>query len=365
MRQILVIAAIMLFVQIGVSQDRQPDEGVVRIETIMVEVPVSVASGSEKPILNLQKGNFLVFEDGKPQEVVEFGATTAPFEVVLLLDTSGSTRGDLALIKREAAEFIGSLRSGDRVSIIAYRTDRTDGVARSKAEVVSGLTDDRAVLLKALERVGTSNGTPFYDSLLWVTDEIFAEKPSAETRGRRALVALTDGVDSVSLNTFSDVRSAFEEAGLSVYFIKVDTREYFEEGLLGPCEGATRFSVSQIRRFYRRYYPGRDIEKVFDFCKLGDFERLAISKGLYSIADAEMRELTTLSGGGVIPVAELSEARTAFKKVAGEIGTRYSLVYYSTNEKRDGAFRRIRVELKDVPGGVVVKAREGYRAPVE
>lgn len=365
MRQVLVIVTIIFLAQVVAAQDRKPEEGVLRIETLMVEVPVTVASSSEKPILNLKKENFAVYEDGRLQEVAEFGATSAPFEVALVLDTSGSTRGDLSLIRKAAAEFINSLRPGDRVSIIAYRSERVNGVSRSKAEIVSALTDDRAALLRALETVGTSNGTPLYDSLLWVTDEVFAEKPSTELRGRRALVALTDGVDSISSNNFSDVRSAYDEAGLSVYFIKVDTREYFEEGLLGPCEDAIRFSVSQIRRFYQRYYPGKDIEKVYDFCKLGDFERLAISKGLYAIAEAEMKDLAVRSGGSVIPVAELSEAKGAFKKVADEIGTRYSLIYYSTNEKRDGAFRKIRVELRDVADGVVVKAREGYRAPVE
>ena len=62
-------------------------------------------------------------------------------------------------------------------------------------------------------------------------------------------------------------------------------------------------------------------------------------------------------------MAELSDARNAFKAVAEEIGTKYTLGYYPSNEKRDGAYRKIKVELKGVPAGTVVRAREGYTAP--
>ena len=69
------------------------------------------------------------------------------------------------------------------------------------------------------------------------------------------------------------------------------------------------------------------------------------------------------SGGKVFPAADLSEARSAFKKVADEIGTKYSLGYYPSNEKRDGTYRKIKIELKNVPAGATIQAREGYTAP--
>ena len=118
-----------------------------------------------------------------------------------------------------------------------------------------------------------------------------------------------------------------------------------------------------MRRYYRSFGPKADIERTDDFCKLGDFERLAVSKKLYEIADQEMNTLAKLSGGKLFAVSDLSEARSAFKYVADEIGTKYSLGYYSSNEKRDGTYRRIRVELKGVAPGAVVRAREGYTAP--
>ncbi len=78
----------------------------------------------------------------------------------------------------------------------------------------------------------------------------------------------------------------------------------------------------------------------------------------------EMRSAAKKSGGKVFDAGDLSDARNAFKSVAAEIGTKYSLGYYSSNGKRDGSYRRIRVELRGLPPGAQVRAREGYTAPV-
>jgi VWFA-related protein len=283
--------------------------------------------------------------------------------VALLLDTSGSTRSDLQLIQRAAMEFIASLRPGDRVAVTAYRTETADGRAFAVSETLSGLTSDRAALRAAVERAKMSSGTPYYDSLLQIAEKVFSNEPAEAFRGRRAIVALTDGVDSTSSADFAEAREQLGKLGIICFFIKVDTREYFEEGLLGDCELATRFSTRQIRRYYSSLNAKGAIEKAATFCQLGEFERLAVSKRLYEIADNELDELAKVSGGKVFPVAELSDARNAFKSVADEIGTKYTLGYYPTNEKRDGTYRKIKVELKGLPAGTTVRAREGYTAP--
>jgi len=348
------------------AQDTKPqkrdEEEIIKVDTELVDVPIVVTDRSGKPLLNLKQSNFLVLEDGKRQEVIDFSATSAPFEVALLLDTSGSARSDLQLIRHSAQNFINSLRPGDRVSLIAFRTDIKNNRAAAVTEVLSGLTDDRSTLKSALERLMTSNGTPYYDGLLKVVESVFSDAPKADFRGRRALVALTDGVDSTSVSEFNEAKEMLEKAGIICYFIQVNTRDFFEENLLGDCESAIRFSTAQIRRYYRTFYPNANIEKASSFCQLGDFERLAISKNLYELAAGEMSSLAKASGGKVFPVGDLSDARTAFKSVADEIGTKYSLGYYSLNEKRDGTYRRIKVELKGLPVGAQVRAREGYTA---
>lgn len=347
------------------AQKNEDDNDVVRVETHLIDVPVVVTDKTGKPLLNLKKSNFVVYEDGKPQELSDFTATNEPFEVALVLDTSGSTRSDLNLIQRSAANFIASLRPGDKVSLTAYDSAKTDREITAFSEILSELTDDRAKLKSALGNVKMSNGTPYYDSLLQITEKIFNQPAKNEFRGRRALVALTDGVDSTSAAEFEEVREELEKAGIICFFIQVDTRQFFEENLLGDCEGATHFSQSQIRRYYRQFGANAKIEKVANFCDLGNFERLAISKNLYELADWQMQTLAKSSGGKVFSVSDLSDSRSAFQSVADEIGTKYSLGYYSTNEKRDGTYRNIKIVLKGVPAGAAVRAREGYTAPVK
>jgi VWFA-related protein len=348
------------------AQEKKPPaaEEVIRIDTRLVDVPISAVTSKGTPVRGLKASNFIVYEDGKRQEIVDFSATTEPFEVALLLDTSGSTRSELGLIQRAANDFIASLRPGDRVSIIAYKTDRQSGQAFAASEVFTGLTDDRRVLRSAVDNITTSNGTPYYDSLLQIAEKVFAAPPAEEYRGRRALVALTDGVDSTSAADFSLAKSELEAAGIIAFFIKVDTRSFFEENLLGDCQTAIRFSPAQLRRYYRSFGP-KNPNLTTNFCDLGEFERLAVSKRLYQMADAEMEELARISGGKVYPVADFNEARTAFKSVAEELGTKYTLGYYSTNEKPDGTFRKIRVEGKGLPPGTIIRAREGYTAPLK
>ncbi|MEP7074393.1 MAG: VWA domain-containing protein, partial [Acidobacteriota bacterium] len=112
---------------VGRAQDKKGGgDEVIKVDTQLVDVPVVVTDKLGKPVLNLKQNNFVIYEDGKKQDVTEFSSTTAPFEVALLLDTSGSTRADLQLIQNAARDFIASLRPGDRVSIISFNTTRND-----------------------------------------------------------------------------------------------------------------------------------------------------------------------------------------------------------------------------------------------
>jgi VWFA-related protein len=366
LRVTVFVASVLAFSVVAVGQVPTPtprvveETGIITVDTELIEVPVVVTDKSGKPILDLKRSNFTVFEDDKLQEIADFSATTTPFEVALLLDTSGSTRSDIDLIKRSAQVFIDSLRSGDKVALISFgSTD--DGSGQSVPRIISNMTGDRSDLRAALQRVTSSNGTPYYDGLVETVEKIFSGNSSDKTVNRRAIVALTDGVDSTSSADFGEARELLDREGIVSYFIRVDTRDFFESDLLGDCQSAIRFSQAQIRRYYR-LVGSRNIERATNFCQLGDFERLAVSKALYELADAQMNELAKSSGGKVFPVGDLSDARNAFRSVAAEIGTNYSLGYYSSNEKQDGSYRRIRVQLKNLPSGATVRAREGYTA---
>ena len=341
------------------------DEGdVVRVETQLVAVPAVVTDRTGRPLAGLRAENFAVFEDGKPQRVTNFATTEAPFEIALLLDTSGSTRAELGLIREAANAFISALRPGDRVGIVAFNNTARNGSPIATVEVLSGLNSDRQALRTAIESLGTSNGTPFYDGLGRVADQVFRDPPREEVRGRRAVVALTDGVDSSSDSGYGDARAKLARAGVACYFIQVSTEDYVEDRLLKDCQddGRLTLSAKQLERFRELFVPQGQKEDYQDFCRMGQFERMDISRQLYNLARREMNEMARASGGKAFAAASVQEARAAFAEVANEIGTQYSLGYYPANKTRDGRFRQIKVELRGVKDANV-RAREGYFAP--
>lgn len=348
------------------SAPEDVDEGdVVRVDTQLVSVPAVIKNNSGRPLPGLRRENFLVYEDGQQQSIATFGTAEAPFEIALLLDTSGSTRADVALIRQAANAFISSLRSGDRVSLVAFNTQQQAGTPIATVEVLSELTANRESLQRAIQGLGSANGTPFYDALDRVVRHVFREPPREEVRGRRALVALTDGVDSSSETDFAVVRSRLAGAGIACYFIQVNTEDFVEDRLLKDCEDDGRLSLSakQLKRYRAIFVPRASSDEFSDFCQLGPFQRMQISRDLYNLARREMNDLAKASGGKNFVAVSLQDARAAFAQVAQEIGTLYSLGYYPTNKARDGKFRAIRIEVRGVPGKPVVRAREGYIAP--
>ena len=338
---------------------------VVRVETQLVSVPAVVTNGAGRPLPGLRAENFLLFENGQPQKISNFATTEAPFEIALLLDTSGSTRVDVGLIRQAANAFIDALRPGDRVAVVGFNTARQGQAVAARVEVLSTLTGDRKLLRTAIENLGSSNGTPFYDALQRIVSEVFHEAPRDEVRGRRAVVALTDGVDSTSNADFQTARSSLRRAGIASYFIEVNTEDFVEDRLMKDCQddGRLTLSAKQLERYRQVFFPRARAEDFVDFCQMGPFEKMQISRDLYNLARREMDELAKASGGRNFLAASLQDARAAFARVATEIGTQYSLGYYPTNKERDGKFRTIRVEVRGAADKPQVRAREGYYAP--
>src|SRR5689334_17629285 len=123
------------------SDSQDLDEGdVIRTETQLVSVPAVVTDSAGHPLSGLRPENFRIIEDGQPQTIANFGTTETPFEIALLLDTSGSTRDDVALIRDAALSFIGALRPGDRVGIVAFNTAQTGTDSIATVDVLSQLT---------------------------------------------------------------------------------------------------------------------------------------------------------------------------------------------------------------------------------
>ncbi|HXQ72481.1 MAG TPA: VWA domain-containing protein [Pyrinomonadaceae bacterium] len=342
------------------------DEGdVVRVDTQLVSVPAVVTDASGRPLSGLKPENFRLIEDGQQQTISNFGTTQTPFEIALLLDTSGSTRDDVALIRSAANSFIEALRPGDRVGIIAFNTAQTATATTATVEVLSSLTGDRGELRRAIENLGSSSGTPYYDALGSVVQSIFRDPPGEDVRGRRAVVALTDGVDSASNSDFGTAKLLLSRAGVACYFVQINTEDFVEDRLMKDCQDDGQLSLSQkqIERYRRIFVPAAKAEDFNNFCRMGPFERMSISRELYNLARREMNDLARVSGGQSFVAATLADARAAFARVAADIGTQYSLGYYPTNKARDGKFRTIKLEVKGVKDKAQIRARDGYYAP--
>lgn len=342
------------------------DEGdVIRTDTQLVSVPAVVTDGTGRPLSGLKPENFRLIEDGQVQTIANFGTTETPFEIALLLDTSGSTRDDVALIRAAANSFIDALRPGDRVGVVAFNTARTVAEPIAAVEVLSALTDNREELRAAIENLGASQGTPYYDALGRVAEVVFREPPRQEMLGRRAVVALTDGVDSSSNSDFVTAKGKLSRAGIACYFIQVNTEDFVEDRLMKDCrdDGRLALSQKQMQRYRELFVPKAKAEDFNDFCRMGPFERMSISRELYNLARREMNDLARVSGGRGFEAATLADAKAAFARVAADIGTFYSLGYYPTNKARDGKFRAIKLEVRGLKEKAQIRARDGYYAP--
>ena len=338
------------------------ENDVVRVDTQLISVPVVVRDQEGRRVTGLTASAFQLYEDGLPQRVATFAASDTPFEIALFLDTSGSTRADIELIRSAAYAFIESLRPGDRVAVLSLAATEDGGKKRATVAVQSYLTADRQALREALQNIRSSNGTPYYDAVEHTVKDIFHDSPAPELQGRRALVGLTDGVDSASLSDFSSMQAHLLKADLLAYFVEIDTENYVEDRLVADCEDdrTLRLSRAQLERYRRIFDPRADEADYSDFCRLGSFERMAINRSLYKLARAEMGQLARDTGGRTFQATSLEAARDAFAQVAAEIGRQYSLGYYSTNPSTDGRFRKIRVDVQGI-AGAQVSAREGYK----
>jgi VWFA-related protein len=257
------------------------------------------------------------------------------------------------------------LRPGDRVGIVSFNQSAGFGDPVAAVEVLSPLTGDRDALRTAIDNLGASQGTPYYDALERVADGIFHDPPKEDVRGRRAVVALTDGVDSSSNSDFVNAKMKLSQAGIACYFIQVNTEDFVEERLMKDCQDDGQLSLSkrQIERYRQIFFPKAKADSFDSFCKMGPFERMSISRELYGLARREMNDLARSSGGRSFEAATLADARAAFARVAADIGTQYSLGYYPTNKARDGKFRSIKLEVRGLREKTQIRARDGYYAP--
>ena len=289
---------------------------IIRVDTELVSVNVSVVDrGTNRGVNDLTRDDFRLYEDNVQQQIAHFDSASAPFNLVLLIDLSGSTIKVVELIKSAALHFVGAARPFDRIGVIAFAGGQV---------VVSSLTTDHEALRQRINAIERPQGsTKLYDSLAFAMDEVFRE---AKDSRRNAIVVISDGLDSVLPNVTGEgsklpyqelVRRAKEFDGV-VYSIWTDTQSYEP---LSPLD---------------------------------------IQQETFDLAHDRMKELADVGGGAFYECEELKDLAGAYDRVVADLGTVYTLSYRPTNKVRDGSWRTIRVNVNRQNS--VARGKRGYYA---
>jgi len=303
------------------------DDDVVRVETDLVTIPVQIAERSGQPVSDIRREEFKIFENGVEQEVAYFSNEDQPFTVALVLDMSYSSVFKLHDIQAAALLFVNQLREHDRVMVVSFD---------EKARVLCEATNDRKILRLAIEGSRIESGTSLYSALDLVISEKFAKVP-----GRKAVVLLSDGVDTSSPKiTAEDIVKAAASTDVLIYPIYYDT---FDDVQKSRRDNA-QVLYDDDDRPYTVERPRVKGERESDYEAARTF--------LQTVADQ--------TGGRIQRVRSTTNLNQAFSRIADELRKIYSLGYYPSGERKAGYKYAIKVRV--YRPNLKVRARENYIA---
>lgn len=322
------------------TQEQVGEGEVVRVNTALVTVPVSVMDRNGRHIANLSKEDFRIFEDGAEQEVAYFAAVDTPFTVVLMLDTSASTWSKLGQIRDVAIAFVEQLRPEDQVMVVSFARGFT-----IKCEA----TSDRKKIHQAIRGTGRGLSTHLYDAM-----SKLMEKHLDRIKGRKAVVLFTDGVDATSNDaTYESTVRIAEELDALIYPILYDT--YDPKSDTGGS--SVPVSRSRLPSILRRIPFPLPIPTQGGGGSSGG--GAGSSRADYDRGERYLNALAKLTGGRVYEARrDLSYLRGAFNDIAEELRRQYSLGYYPRQKTQAGERRRIKVSVNR--SDVAVRARGSY-----
>jgi VWFA-related protein len=334
-------AAVSLDLPVNASSATKTDEvgegDVVRIDTNLVTVPVSVLDRQGRFISDLRRQQFSVFENGVEQKIAYFEPTEKPFTVALLLDTSGSTFFHLWEIKEAAISFAKQLRPQDRVLVVTF-----DNLVMLLTEA----TSDSRVVTEVIERNAiTGFSTRLYDAL-----DLVIKQRLNKIDGRKAIVLFTDGVDTASYQaTYQSTLYQVEELDALIYPVQYDTTDF--------VDAQTRTNTTIVTTTVRRgplagHSSSRSIYGTPPASGPGT------SSDDYKSADRYLHQLADKTGGRLYQANDRKQLNEAFSKIAEQLRHQYSLGYYPQTTLQGGERRQIKVHV-DQPD-VAVKARDSY-----
>ena len=400
------------------TPEEPQDIETLKTDTDLVTVPLIASDANNIYVTDLRQEEFAIFEDGIEQQIAFFGKVAAPFHVVLMLDTSSSTKDKLKQIQQAAVVFVEQLQPADRVKVISF-----DDAVKDLNE----FTNNRETLRNAIYSTRPGEGTKVYDAVELALNTI------RTIRGRKAIVIFTDGMDWHSDHaTYDGTVRWLDEEGVMVYPIRYETRATTERlareqagqvvpqlptisVIRQPPPGGTTAptfpggdpmptsgsrpktgplglpSADEILRRRREEERDRDPNRDptrdrRDPTRVPTSERLPRLPGseppgggtttgrtsqpdddikamldlAYFTADGYLKALAEKSGGRLLRADTLGSLPDAFAQIAAELRTQYMLGYYPLNKERDERYRNIKVTTTRKK--VVIRARPGYLA---
>lgn len=314
------------------TQNEQPvteeeDSEIIKVETNLVTLPVSVLDRDGRFISNLEQRDFQIFDNGVQQKIEYFQSVESPFTVILLIDVSPSTQYHIDEIQDAAIGFINQLRPEDKVMVVSFDEN---------VHVLSPITNDRKVLEEAIYQTDFGGGTSLFEAVDFVIN-----RELKQIDGRKAVVLFTDGVDTTSYRaSYQTTVHDAQETDALIYPIRYDTyrppqpqqtqQEQQQQGV-----GSSRTSVT---------IGGRNV-------LLGPASREEHETGR-----RYLEELARNSGGRTVEA--LNNLSGAFSNIADELRRQYSIGYYPEKIGQKGERRQIRVRV--MRQNVVVRTKSGY-----
>jgi VWFA-related protein len=292
------------------------DVETIRVDTELVDLNVSVfRRGGQGVVGELGKQDFLVMENGTPEEISFFASAATPFDMVLLLDLSLSSAKKLGLIRKSAIEFVKAARPTDRIGVVTFAQATT---------VVSPPTLDRAQLVDRIEKIERPHdGTNFWDALAFVLKQGFG--PPDPSR-RRAVVVMSDGVDNAL------------------------------PGIVGPGSSIEYEDLLETVKTSEAIVIPIYLDTEREMIK----ERKATPEA-YALARQQLQELAGESGSLLYSAGKVEDLNGVYQQVIRDLGTVYSIGYQPKNRRRDGAWRTVSVRLVNRPD-LAARTRRGYYA---
>lgn len=300
-----------------IMDNQEIDEGdVIRVDSQMVTVNMSVIDRTtNRGLVGLDRSDFRLYENGTEQNILQFESAAAPFDLLLVIDISGSTREKIDLIRAAALRFVAAARAQDRIGVLTFAANPT---------LVSQPTLDRRLLRQRINAIETARlgDTKLYDATDFAFTQILQE---AKSRRRTAVILMSDGLDGAIEGVRGD--------GSSMPYKDLVNRVQEFDGVLYTLWLNTR------------YVP----------LSAEDTSEEAFDQGY-----DQMKEMADVGGGVFYEVKRLEDLAGAYERVVADLGTVYSLAYRPADKNRDGRWRAIRVNVQRPTA--VARGKRGYYA---